>query len=124
MLIILIILLKLGCLLYFCEGKALQGGNYWYFFCRRTQNRATASGYWDAEGDDEPVTSGSNDVGTKKTFAFYAGEAPGGIKTSWVMHEYHILQGVDSSSSSSSSSQRSSKKRGHPRMASIILLIF
>lgn len=112
----------------YVKGKALQGGNqYWYFFSRRMQNRATASGYWDSEGDDELVTSGSNNVGIKKTLMFYAGEAPDGTKTSWVMHEYGLLHGFDgevSSAASSSCSRRSSsRKQGPARGASIVAII-
>ncbi|XP_020259608.1 NAC domain-containing protein 104-like isoform X2 [Asparagus officinalis] len=96
------------------DGKALQGGNYWYFFSQKARNRATGpSGCWDSEADDEPVTSGRENVGVKKTFAFYAD----GIKTSWVMHEYHLLQRVDRDGSTSSNGRRSSRRKGNPRMA-------
>lgn len=87
----------------------------------------TAGGYWGSEGDDELVTSGSNDVGIKKTFVFYTGKAPDRIRTNWVMHEYHLLQGFDgdASATSSSSSRRtsSSKKQGHARAASTLIII-
>ncbi|THU53855.1 hypothetical protein C4D60_Mb10t18800 [Musa balbisiana] len=50
------------------DGKALQGGNrHWYFFTRRSQNRATANGYWHAVSTDETVTSNHTPVGIKKT---------------------------------------------------------
>ncbi|XP_072950543.1 NAC domain-containing protein 104-like [Typha angustifolia] len=97
------------------NGKALQGGNQWYFFTHKTQTRSSPNGHWShAGGRDEPVTS----VGVKKTFIFYCGDQPHeGIKTNWVMHEYHLLDTTTTSSSSSSS--RALKKRGvHQRIES------
>ncbi|RWW82393.1 hypothetical protein BHE74_00009153 [Ensete ventricosum] len=72
---------------------ALQGGNHhWYFFTRTTQRRATANGYWQAVGTDhETIASSCVDVGVKKTLGYYLGEAPEGVKTNWLMHEYHLL---------------------------------
>ncbi|URE12630.1 Nac domain-containing protein [Musa troglodytarum] len=74
-------------------GEALQGGNrHWYFFTHTTQNRATANGYWHAVGTDhETIASSCVDVGVKKTLRYYLGEAPEGVKTNWLMHEYHLL---------------------------------
>ncbi|XP_065011253.1 NAC domain-containing protein 104-like isoform X1 [Musa acuminata AAA Group] len=74
-------------------GKALQGGNrHWYFFTHTTQSRATATGYWHAAGTDhETIASSCVDVGVKKTLRYYLGEAPEGVKTNWLMHEYHLL---------------------------------
>ncbi|XP_072970551.1 NAC domain-containing protein 104-like isoform X2 [Typha angustifolia] len=105
-------------------GKALQAGNQWYFFNRiSTQSRASPNGYWSPTGVDKPITSAGRDVGVKKTLAFYVdGDRPlKGIKTNWVMHEYHLLDHSLSNSSSSSSSnnnssRRSIKKRGHQRI--------
>ncbi|XP_009421172.2 NAC domain-containing protein 104 [Musa acuminata AAA Group] len=100
------------------DGKALQGGNrHWYFFTRRSQNRATANGYWHAVSTDETVTSNHTPVGIKKTLRYYLGEAPEGIKTNWLMHEYHLPDaGLGSSSSSNGGSTSSSnsgrRKRG------------
>ncbi|CAI9786204.1 unnamed protein product [Fraxinus pennsylvanica] len=42
------------------EGKAMKEGNKWYFYSRRTQNRITGSGYWQAIGIDEPIYSSSS----------------------------------------------------------------
>ncbi|XP_064966622.1 NAC domain-containing protein 104-like isoform X2 [Musa acuminata AAA Group] len=74
-------------------SKALQGGNrHWYFFTHTTQSRATATGYWNAVGTDhETIASSCVDVGVKKTLRYYLGEAPEGVKTNWLMHEYHLL---------------------------------
>ncbi|KAJ6834565.1 NAC domain-containing protein 83-like [Iris pallida] len=55
-------------------------------------NRATGSGYWKATGKDKPVVSSrcNRVVGTKKVLVFYQGKAPGGQRTDWIMHEYHL----------------------------------
>nr|CAD1842067.1 unnamed protein product [Ananas comosus var. bracteatus] len=53
------------------NGKALQGGNQWYFFTHRTPNRATPNGYWSPIDTDEPITSCESVVGVKKTLIFY-----------------------------------------------------
>ncbi|PKA47951.1 NAC transcription factor 29 [Apostasia shenzhenica] len=76
------------------QGKALQGGGSWYFFCRRLpESHSTANGHWRSVGDDEVVMSGGIEVGIKKTMVFYAGEAAGGgVKTRWVLHQYHLLR--------------------------------
>lgn len=93
-------------------GKALEEGNQWYFFSRKTQNeRVTNNGYWKAMGIEEAVLSSSGRrVGTKKYLVFYLGESPSGIKTNWIMHEYHLSDSASSSSSRSSSKGRSTKK--------------
>ncbi|XP_077213786.1 NAC domain-containing protein 104-like [Tasmannia lanceolata] len=92
------------------NGKALAGDNQWYFFSHRTQNRVSANGYWKSLGIDEPVTSGGKRVGTKKSLVYYIGEAPLGTKTSWIMHEYHLLD--------CGTSSRSSKRRGNRKTVS------
>ncbi|OAY65667.1 NAC domain-containing protein 104-like [Ananas comosus] len=98
------------------DGKALQAGNLWYFFNRtRDQSGASPSGYWSPLDADEPIVSGGKDVGLKKTLIFYVGEAPQGIKTNWVMHEYHLVDGGGTSGTSSSSNRPSLKKRSHQR---------
>lgn len=105
------------------EGKALQAGNLWYFFNRtRDQSGASPSGYWSPLDADEPIVSGGKDVGLKKTLIFYVGEAPQGIKTNWVMHEYHLVDGGGTSGTSSSSNRPSLKKRSHQRSVSVIII--
>ncbi|KAK6945700.1 NAC domain [Dillenia turbinata] len=84
------------------EGKALGEGNQWYYFSRRTQNRITNNGYWKVVGADEPINATKNGrkIGIKKCLVFYIGEAPGGSKTNWIMHEYRLPEGASSSSRS------------------------
>jgi hypothetical protein len=83
--------------------KALYGEKEWYFFSPRERkypngsrpNRATGRGYWKATGADKPIGKPKT-VGIKKALVFYAGKAPKGDKTNWIMHEYR-LAGVDRS---------------------------
>ncbi|KAJ7968153.1 NAC domain protein [Quillaja saponaria] len=91
------------------DGKALAEGNQWYFFSRRTQNRITSNGYWKSMGIEEPVNASTSNkkVGIKKYFVFHVGEAPAGVKTSWIMQEYRLPD--------SASSSRSSKRKGNPK---------
>ncbi|XP_031269408.1 NAC domain-containing protein 2-like [Pistacia vera] len=71
------------------------GEKEWYFFSPRDRkypngsrpNRAAGSGYWKATGADKPIGK-PKAVGIKKALVFYAGKAPRGIKTNWIMHEY------------------------------------
>uniref|UniRef100_A0A5B6YVL1 Putative nam-like protein n=1 Tax=Davidia involucrata TaxID=16924 RepID=A0A5B6YVL1_DAVIN len=84
-------------------GLALYGEKEWYFFSPRDRkypngsrpNRAAGSGYWKATGADKPIGH-PKPVGIKKALVFYAGKAPKGEKTNWIMHEYR-LAGVDRS---------------------------
>uniref|UniRef100_A0A0A9GC47 NAC domain-containing protein n=1 Tax=Arundo donax TaxID=35708 RepID=A0A0A9GC47_ARUDO len=76
---------------------ALYGEKEWYFFSPRDRkypngsrpNRAAGSGYWKATGADKPVGS-PKPVAIKKALVFYAGKAPKGEKTNWIMHEYRL----------------------------------
>lgn len=92
-------------LIFFCWSgliteKALFGEKEWYFFTPRDRkypngsrpNRAAGSGYWKATGADKPITikGGNKRVGIKKALVFYAGKAPKGNKTNWIMHEYRL----------------------------------
>ncbi|XP_019184537.1 PREDICTED: NAC domain-containing protein 2-like [Ipomoea nil] len=77
--------------------KALYGEKEWYFFTPRDRkypngtrpNRAAGTGYWKATGADKPVGK-PKPLGIKKALVFYAGKAPTGIKTNWIMHEYRL----------------------------------
>lgn len=76
---------------------ALHGEKEWYFFSPRERkypngsrpNRAAGSGYWKATGADKPIGH-PKPVGIKKALVFYAGKAPRGEKTNWIMHEYRL----------------------------------
>jgi hypothetical protein len=78
-------------------GMASYGEKEWYFFSPRDRkypngsrpNRAAGSGYWKATGADKPIGH-PKPVGIKKALVFYAGKAPKGDKTNWIMHEYRL----------------------------------
>ncbi|KAG7024743.1 NAC domain-containing protein 2 [Cucurbita argyrosperma subsp. argyrosperma] len=78
-------------------GKALHGEKEWYFFSPRDRkypngsrpNRSAGSGYWKATGADKPIGRPKT-IGIKKALVFYAGKAPKGEKTNWIMHEYRL----------------------------------
>jgi hypothetical protein len=92
-----------------CIGRALEEGNQWYYYSRRTQNRMTNNGYWMPMGMEEQVlTSSSNKrVGMKKYYVFHIGESPDGNKTNWIMQEYRLSDSASSSTRSSSSKRKS-----------------
>ncbi|WCJ37759.1 NAC domain-containing protein 2 [Euphorbia peplus] len=76
---------------------AVYGEKEWYFFSPRDRkypngsrpNRAAGTGYWKATGADKPIGR-PKALGIKKALVFYAGKAPKGIKTNWIMHEYRL----------------------------------
>ncbi|KAF8114582.1 hypothetical protein N665_0036s0106 [Sinapis alba] len=80
-------------------SKALFGEKEWYFFSPRDRkypngsrpNRVAGSGYWKATGTDKIILSDGHRVGIKKALVFYAGKAPKGTKTNWIMHEYRLI---------------------------------
>ncbi|XP_062212822.1 NAC domain-containing protein 2-like [Phragmites australis] len=79
--------------------RALFGTREWYFFTPRDRkypngsrpNRAAGNGYWKATGTDRPIAPRGRTLGIKKALVFYAGKAPRGIKTDWIMHEYRLV---------------------------------
>jgi hypothetical protein len=44
-----------------------------------------------ATGPDKPVAHRGRTVGVKKTLIFYHGKPTRGVKTKWIMHEYHLV---------------------------------
>ncbi|CAL9197319.1 NAC domain-containing protein 48-like [Musa acuminata AAA Group] len=78
-------------------GLASYGEKEWYFFSPRDRkypngsrpNRSAGSGYWKATGADKPVGT-PRPLAIKKALVFYAGKAPKGEKTNWIMHEYRL----------------------------------
>ncbi|KAJ0231266.1 NAC domain-containing protein 102 [Hirschfeldia incana] len=86
---------------------ALYGEKEWYFFSHRDRkypngsrpNRSAGTGYWKATGADKPIGKPKT-LGIKKALVFYAGKAPRGVKTNWIMHEYRLAN-VDRSAASS-----------------------
>ncbi|XP_010254952.1 PREDICTED: NAC domain-containing protein 83-like [Nelumbo nucifera] len=83
--------------------------NMWYFFhsdgpkttetgyWKATGEDPKTTGYWQATGEDHMVLKNSPNTGWKTTLEFYTGEAPNGIKTNWMMHEYRMNQKEGSS---------------------------
>ncbi|XP_076894488.1 NAC domain-containing protein 104-like [Bidens hawaiensis] len=91
------------------DGKSYGGRKKWYYYSRRTQNRITTSGYWKSWGCDEQIVSSSSrkrNVGVKKYYVFHTGEAPEGVKTSWIMEEFRLPDNDSSSCSSSTGRSR------------------
>uniref|UniRef100_A0A7N0U0N9 NAC domain-containing protein n=1 Tax=Kalanchoe fedtschenkoi TaxID=63787 RepID=A0A7N0U0N9_KALFE len=91
---------------------ALYGEKEWYFFSPRDRkypngsrpNRTAGTGYWKATGADKPIGKPQT-VGIKKALVFYAGKAPHGVKTNWIMHEYRLAN-VDRSARKRNSNLR------------------
>jgi len=83
--------------LFYFPGLASYGEKEWYFFSPRDRkypngsrpNRAAGTGYWKATGADKPIGQ-PKPVGIKKALVFYAGKAPKGDKSNWIMHEYRL----------------------------------
>ncbi|XP_051117595.1 protein ATAF2-like [Andrographis paniculata] len=90
---------------------SLYGEKEWYFFSPRGRkypngsrpNRAAGTGYWKATGADKAVGK-PNVLGIKKSLVFYAGKAPKGVKTNWIMHEYRLAN-VDRSAGKGNNSR-------------------
>ncbi|PON79893.1 NAC domain containing protein [Trema orientale] len=91
---------------------ALYGEKEWYFFSPRDRkypngsrpNRAAGAGYWKATGADKPIGK-PKALGIKKALVFYAGKAPRGVKTNWIMHEYRLAN-VDRSAGKKNNNSR------------------
>ncbi|KAF8019595.1 hypothetical protein BT93_G0320 [Corymbia citriodora subsp. variegata] len=66
----------------------------WWFFCLQMPQqvkRTTPSGYWKKTGADRNVKARDVKIGTKKTLVFHIRQGSKGVKTNWVIHEYHLL---------------------------------
>ncbi|XP_061357140.1 NAC domain-containing protein 37-like [Gastrolobium bilobum] len=73
--------------------------NEWYFFSHkdkkyprgtRTNRATTMAGFSKATGRDKSVYERTKLIGMRKTLVFYAGRAPNGRKTDWIIHEYRL----------------------------------
>ncbi|CAA7013060.1 unnamed protein product [Microthlaspi erraticum] len=73
----------------------------WYFFSPReytsakktAAKRTTGYGFWKATGKDRTIKDRRGngvEIGIKKTLVYHQGRTPNGVRTPWVMHEYHI----------------------------------
>ncbi|TYK02026.1 NAC domain-containing protein 2 [Cucumis melo var. makuwa] len=97
---------------YLCRKCSSQPIAEWYFFSPRDRkypngsrpNRAAGTGYWKATGADKPIGRPKT-LGIKKALVFYAGKAPRGVKTNWIMHEYRLAN-VDRSAANKTNNLR------------------
>ncbi|VYS61508.1 unnamed protein product [Arabidopsis thaliana] len=73
----------------------------WYFFSpieytnpnQMKMKRTTGSGFWKPTGVDREIRDKRGNgvvIGIKKTLVYHEGKSPHGVRTPWVMHEYHI----------------------------------
>ncbi|KAL2964631.1 hypothetical protein AAZX31_16G015400 [Glycine max] len=76
-------------------------GREWFFFSpvdykysnSKRVNRTTKCGFWKPTGKDRGIRSKdtNNVIGTKKTLVYYQGRVSSGVKSNWVIHEYHAV---------------------------------
>ncbi|CAJ1950585.1 unnamed protein product [Sphenostylis stenocarpa] len=82
------------------EKSVLRFGDpEWFFFSpvdfkysnSKRVNRTTKCGFWKPTGNDRDVKGWDTTtvIGSKKTLVFHQGRASKGVKTNWVIHEYH-----------------------------------
>ncbi|KAF8406088.1 hypothetical protein HHK36_008168 [Tetracentron sinense] len=84
--------------------------NEWYFFSHKDKkyptgtrtNRATGFGFWKATGRDKVIYSSFIRIGLRKTLVFYAGRAPHGQKSDWIMYEYRLDNSTSDTNTSNS----------------------
>ncbi|BAT98205.1 Protein NTM1-like 9 [Vigna angularis] len=77
------------------------GNPDWFFFSpvdfkyanSKRVNRKTEKGFWKATGKDRDIRSWNNNtlIATKKTLVYYTGSVSCGVKSIWVIHEYHAV---------------------------------
>ncbi|CAJ1950591.1 unnamed protein product [Sphenostylis stenocarpa] len=73
----------------------------WFFFSpvdfkysnSKRVNRKTKCGFWKATGKDRDIRSWDTNtrIATKKTLVYYKGSVSSGVKSYWVIHEYHAV---------------------------------
>ncbi|KAL2336310.1 hypothetical protein Fmac_010756 [Flemingia macrophylla] len=71
----------------------------WFFFTpvdfkysnSKRFNRTTECGFWKPTGKDRDIRTCDTNIviGTKKTLVYYKGRVSHGVKSNWVIHEYH-----------------------------------
>ncbi|XP_027906703.1 NAC domain containing protein 52-like [Vigna unguiculata] len=73
----------------------------WFFFSpvdfkysnSKRVNRKTEKGFWKATGKDRDIRSWNTNtlIATKKNLVYYKGSVSCGVKSDWVIHEYHAV---------------------------------
>ena len=73
----------------------------WFFFSpvdfkysnSKRVNRTTKCGFWKPTGKDREIRSLDTDtlIATKKTLVYYKGRVSRGVKSNWIIHEYHAV---------------------------------
>ncbi|CAJ1950587.1 unnamed protein product [Sphenostylis stenocarpa] len=73
----------------------------WFFFSpvdfkysnSKRVNRTTKCGFWKPTGKDRDIRSLDTNtlLATKKTLVYYKGRISRGVKSNWVIHEYHAV---------------------------------
>ncbi|XP_027906014.1 NAC domain-containing protein 96-like [Vigna unguiculata] len=73
----------------------------WFFFSpvdfkysnSKRVNRKTEKGFWKATGKDRDISSWNTNtlIATKKNLVYYTGIVSCGVKSYWVIHEYHAV---------------------------------
>ncbi|KAF7141707.1 hypothetical protein RHSIM_Rhsim06G0036400 [Rhododendron simsii] len=64
-------------------------GEVWYFMPAE-QEKHSEHGSWNARGEADQIFGNSSITGWRTTLEFYAGQAPHGQRTNWVMQEYRV----------------------------------
>ncbi|XP_057251661.1 putative NAC domain-containing protein 94 [Beta vulgaris subsp. vulgaris] len=81
------------------EHLTAQGDKEWYFFTPRDKkykngrrpNRRAEDGYWKATGADKTIKKDDGrEIGFRQKLVYYRGNAPKGVKTSWMMYEFRV----------------------------------
>ncbi|KAK7389723.1 hypothetical protein VNO78_25001 [Psophocarpus tetragonolobus] len=88
-------------LIFFTFTLVLYSSLFFFFFFpvdfkysnSRRVNRRTKLGFWKPTGADRKVKTWETNtvIGSKKTLVYYQGRVSSGVKSFWVIHEYHAL---------------------------------